>query len=201
MAGNENSSMKFYPWVGSEYSNAYYGKRILVLGESHYCQNESDAVPSITTDVLRGAFDANAEFEGYMNTYTKFARALDGTDMSRTEQEKVWQRVIFYNYVQFPIAGTRMSPTVEEFRNSEEAFFEILEKYRPEAVIVWGKRLYNNLPKGGEQGPDVKDVETWVYSLNDGTKVHLLPITHPSAGFSPEEWHEVIVDFLRQNRL
>lgn len=190
------SKIKFKPWVGKDYSKAYYGKRVLVLGESHYCP-EGEERETITQDVIKGLFDSDAEFEGYMNTFTKFVRALDGSDVERTEQEEVWQRVMFYNYVQEAMTYARVAPTAEQFRASDEAFFELLETYRPEAVIVWGKRLYNNLPQTGEQGPDVLDVETWTYRLNDGTIVRLLPITHPSAAFSHAKWHKVIEAFLK----
>lgn len=190
------TNITFLPWVGNDYSKAYYGKRVMVLGESHYCAVE-DVRLTMTTDVLRTVFDPAAEFEGYMNTFTKFARALDGTDVGRTEQECVWQRVMFYNYVQVPMTYARVSPTTAQFRSSDDAFFTILEQYRPEKIIVWGSRLYNNLPRLGEQGPDVKGCETWIYRLKDGTPVHLLPVTHPSASFSPTEWHEVISKFLK----
>lgn len=190
------SKINFLPYVGKDYSKAFYGKRLLVLGESHYCP-EGEERETITQEVITGLFDVDAEFEGYMNTFTKFVRALDGSDVGRTEQEKVWQRVMFYNYVQEAMTYARVAPTAEQFRASDEAFFELLETYRPEAVIVWGKRLYNNLPQTGEQGPDVLDVETWTYRLNDGTIVRLLPITHPSAAFSPTGWHKVIKEFLK----
>ena len=29
---------------------------------------------------------------------------------------------------------------------AEGYFFEVIEKYQPEYIIVWGKRLWNNLP-------------------------------------------------------
>ena len=110
---------------------------------------------------------------------------------------------MFYNYVQFPISGARQAPTEQEFNDSEGAFWEVLEKYRPHKIIVWGQRLYNHLPQKGYQLPDIidsdgKNIETWAYILQDGTKVQLLPITHPSAAFSPEYWHDVIMKFLRQ---
>jgi hypothetical protein len=35
------------------------------------------------------------------------------------------------------------------FKDSENAFFEILEEYNPDIIIVWGERLWNNLPNNG----------------------------------------------------
>ena len=34
-------NVNFRPWVGKDYfTKGYYGKRILVLGESHYCDEQ-----------------------------------------------------------------------------------------------------------------------------------------------------------------
>lgn len=97
--------------------------------------------------------------------------------------------------------GPRKSPSVKEFQDSFAAFFEVLEQYRPDCVIAWGKRLYEHLPPAGRQGktvllPDGTSLETWAYVLSDGKCVAVLPIQHPSSGFSWDFWHEAIMGFL-----
>lgn len=104
---------------------------------------------------------------------------------------------LIYNYVQVPMSGPRVAPTQENFRNSEAAFFEVIESLRPDIIIVWGRRLYNNLPKGGLQGDDLKTpdgqwIETWRYFLSDRKEVKVIPIMHPSSFFSPEFWHNFL---------
>lgn len=104
--------------------------------------------------------------------------------------------------MQSPISGPRKEPTRQEFADSEAAFFEVLETYRPDGVLVWGKRLYDNLPKRGRQHddlilPDGDSIETWAYDLRDGHTVRLLPITHPSAAFTTGYWHVAISTFIR----
>lgn len=190
------SNIKFNPWVGKNYTHSKFGKRVLVLGESHYCANAEEAVPSLTQDVINDLFDSESEFEGYKNTYTKFIRALSGTDVSRFDVKPIWDEVMFYNYVQFPISGARVEPTSKEFIDSEPAFWEVMEQYRPDVVIVWGHRLYNNLPKKGYQGHDCAESETWVYQLKDGKEIRFLPVCHPSAAFDPYYWHNVISAFI-----
>ncbi|MDL2303756.1 uracil-DNA glycosylase family protein [Bacteroides sp. OttesenSCG-928-D19] len=197
-------NIQFIPWVGKTYEQGVNGKKIMILGESHYCNHPSEAIATLTIDVIQDLFDPNSEHEGYKNTYTKFERALIGKPLSWKEKESVWNSVIFYNYVQTPISGARQSPTTQEFASSEEAFFEVLNKYQPDCIIAWGKRLYNNLPRRGKQAadlllPDDKYSETWSYTLENGRVVEILPITHPSAAFSPEYWYKAIQMFL--NRL
>lgn len=196
-----NEKVQFTPWVGSKYSQGINGKKVMVLGESHYCAHESEAVPELTRSIILDLFDNESEHEGYKNTYTKFGRALFGVESYDQNKEAAWNSVVFYNYVQAALSGARKAPTTQDFSNSETAFFDVLQHYQPDCLIVWGKRLYNNLPRRGHQNddlilPDGSSIETWAYQLANGHTVHLLPITHPSAGFTPEYWGEAIEEFM-----
>lgn len=196
-------NVRFLPWVGRYYSKGIAGKRIIVLGESHYCASVKDAIPELTINIIKDLFDPNSEHEGYKNTYTKFERALTGKPLSFAEKEEIWNSVLFYNYVQVPLSGARIAPTSEEFASSETAFFEILEEYQPDYLLVWGQRLYKNLPRHGYQLPDLQisaeeGFETWAYALSNCHTVQVLPIIHPSAAFVPEYWHKVIQAFIQR---
>ena len=196
-------NVKFIPWVGSQYAEGIKGKRVMVLGESHYCAHESDAVPQLTINIIHHILNPDSEHEGFMNTYTKFGRALAGKGLYDKDRAEVWNSVLFYNYVQVPISEARKAPEKQDFVDAESPFFTVMEQYRPDCVIVWGKRLYNNLPRKGYQTEnlklsDGKTIETWAYELDSGHKVHLLPITHPSAAFTPDYWHEAIMRFVER---
>ena len=95
------AKISFLPWIGKHYyKTGFAGKRILVLGESHYCQNVSDASEDITRLVIMDLFDPTSEHEAYKNTYTKFAQALLGRgELSFADKELFWNSVAFYNYV------------------------------------------------------------------------------------------------------
>ena len=41
------------------------------------------------------------------------------------------------------------------------------------------------------------DMNFWRYKIIDGKTIKVLPIYHPSVGFSWEYWHEVIVEFFK----
>ena len=191
--------INFFPWIGKHYSTTGFGgKRILVLGESHYCDKSSDATEDITRKVIADLFDPQSGHEAYKNTYTKFAEALLGRNcLSFEYKERFWNSIAFYNYVQVPMTGARVAPSQKDFKESEAAFFDVLETLRPDIVIVWGSRLYNNLPQGGLQGDDLRApdghwVETWRYFLKDGKEVKVVPIMHPSSSFSPDFWHQFL---------
>lgn len=196
-------NITFLPWVGKSYSKGIDNKKVMVLGESHYCALVADAKPELSSEVIQDLFDEKSEHEAYKNTYTKFERALAGKILSFKEKRDLWNMFLFYNYVQTPMTGARVAPTEEEFNLSESALFGVLEKYKPDYMIVWGARLYNNLPKKGFQLTDlnVKNVdsfETWGYELSNGHIVQLLCITHPSAAFEPPYWHQIIHAFIKR---
>ena len=199
-----NSVVKFKPWVGENYETGIHqGKKLMILGESHYCANpETEAIEDITIKIIEDLLDPFSEYEGYKNTYTNFAKAVVGEKQFSDETKKeFWQHVIFYNYVQTAISGARVSPTTEQFRNSEQAFFEIISQYQPDLIIVWGKRLYNNLPQQGTQLPDLQisqgiyageSSEVWSYTIG-GKTIALLPITHPSASMFELQYHKDLI--------
>lgn len=201
----KDRDVHFLPWVGEKYKDGIgfdkngiiqYDKdtprkKVLVLGESHYCANESDATPDITRKVIEDFLNPSSEWEPYKNTYTKFERALAGKELDASNKIELWNHIAFYNYVQEPMKGARFAPTEEQYKKSEKAFWKVIEELTPDYIIVWGIRLYNKLPEVGYryQG-DVSDdlYDLWVY--NKTTLV--LPIYHPSAGFDWYYWHNVI---------
>lgn len=192
-----HNSVKLLPWLGTDYLRGIDGKRVMGLGESHYSADGRWSA-EMTREVIRDLFDPQGEFEPYKNTYTKFERAVAGRELDWEGKRRFWNSLMFYNYVQEVMSGPRVAPTAQQFRDSEAAFFEVLNEYRPQLVIVWGQRLYNNLPQQGRQLPDLivpgaDSHELWEYRLENGDPVIVLKITHPSAAFSPDYWHKVIM--------
>lgn len=197
-------NVHFLPWVGTNYAKGKSGYKIMALGESHYCANpETEAIPTLTQEIIADLTDVNSPHEHYKNTYTKFERALQGEVVVPADKLQFWNAILFYNFVQQPISGARVAPTSEQFEESEDAFFEVLEQYRPDIILVWGQRLYNHLPQVNEKSKtitfsDGTSSSCLSYQLADGHIVRVLQITHPSAGFDWCYWHKVIIEFIKQ---
>lgn len=202
----------FLPFVGRDYlSGGIFGRRVMVLGESHYCGERcaSCGVPgkagdcaAFTSGVIERYLDPKAEREPWMNTYLKFERSLVGHETDQAERERIWRSLLFFNYLQVAMDETRKAGTHEQYQQAQKAFYETLDQYRPESVIVWGKRLWEYLP-GDERWRAEEDlvvdgehVATGSYALDNGQRARVTAVYHPSAGYSWDWWHKVITRFL-----
>lgn len=197
----------FKPWVGKNYdSGGIFKKKILVVGESHYCNecpecgnlSEADDCSDFTTEhCIKPLLEGYKA--GWTGTFHKFERSLVGYETDLSESRKIWNSVAFYNYIQKAMSGPRMSPAWSDFCAAETAFFETLDILKPELVIVWGVgRMFDNMP-GGERWRngetltvDGYTVKNGYYSLDNGEETRVLWIYHPSAGYSWNWWYKVI---------
>ncbi len=222
-----SDKVKFHPWVGDKYEYGIKGfdengiivygtkedpgKKILIVGESHYCAKKEDAIPSITINTIGDLIDPNSEWEPYKNTYTKFIKSFTGytDDLEFEDKKKAWEHLSFYNYVQEAMIGPRVSPTFGDFKNSEEAFWEVLNELKPDLIIIWGARLYNNLPQGGKQLEDLEVYvdknlyrsEIWSYDIDIDNNTKCIPVlyvNHPSSGYITTFWSIVINKFIKE---
>ena len=211
----QGKGVKFLPFVGDSYEHgisfdeegnlvlgteAKPGKKVLVLGESHYCDEDlsDEELSSFTREVL-DCYLKPEERYSWMRTFLKFERALSNADPN-IDSESIWNHLMFYNYLQFPLRGPRMAGDSRRYEDATTPFFAILKTYQPDYIIVWGRRLLVNLPH--ENGEEVDfmpsiDMNSWRYKI-DGNAIKVLPICHPSVDFSWKYWHEIIVEFFKK---
>lgn len=102
-------SVFFEPWVGGEYwSGGMFGKRIMVLGESHYCGSGcpdcgvGDRCRGFTTKVIKDYLDPNVKREEWMNTFKKFERSLVNRATSPPREREDLE---LCDVLQFPSGG------------------------------------------------------------------------------------------------
>lgn len=213
-----SSSINFTPWVGKEYSQGI-GERhykVLVLGESHYCKLEHacelcspencakrgysiDEWHYQTIEYIDNLINAYSGDNKYQQTGLCFERAVSGKVLSDEERKSFWNHVVFYNYIQkdlIKVGSNRTSFTYKDISSSEQAFKEILEKYLPDKIIVWGVRLYNNLPDWGGSPSTIEikngdKTDVWTYHIK-GKEIEAMKVYHPStpSGKAWQYWHE-----------
>lgn len=197
----------FKPWIGKSYkTGGIFGKKILVVGESHYydeCEqcNEDSAYAGcheFTNNVVKQIIDG---VKGRRTgTSGKFEKSL--MENRQVTHEQVWQSIASYNYLQVAVAKARQAGTLEYYDKSENAFFEVLNDLQPALMFVWGvTRMYDNMPsKGWKKGKEIivdgYNVLNGYYTIANGHRVRAVWVYYPSTGYSTEWWNKVIKEVL-----
>jgi hypothetical protein len=90
----------FHPWEGDDYDNSPLGLRLLVLGESHYKHPDDKSPEEMTTvEAMNRGRHSDRFWVRLSNLIGKHQAPY---------QVKIWDSVIFYNYVQHIVgAGPR----------------------------------------------------------------------------------------------
>lgn len=188
------SYVRFFPWVGEQYATGLrLGKKVLILGESHYQWDEAVSIadrPSLTIDCIEDQI-SGAETLAF---WTHVAVAFLNHRPTLDEKGVFWNSVAFYNYIQFSVGlGARVRPGDQMWSESETAFAEVLASLKPDVIIVLGYTLWKNLPElNGVAGPAITgadQTDTWRYPHPSGSAL-AYAILHPSSGgFSGYRWY------------
>ncbi len=217
--------INFEPYVGKDYyDNDFLGKkqRIMILGESHYDNTgelqlefveDKERFKTFTSDIVQKYLSyrrEQAEYESWMQTFMKFEKSLVGRETNVEDSQKIWNSVLFYNYLQVfkvrPQSNERADGnnndtnskyvTNEDYIEAGYAFFKVLKQYKPDLIITWGKGLYGKMPgnkwKGiNELWPELTRI--WKDGIDgkndynvcgmytpDDVRVQVLAVRHPS---------------------
>lgn len=174
----------FDPWIGLKYeTEGIGGTRLLVLGESQYPGAEyvhlypggapTAACRSSTQEIVR-----DLAIENRNRFFTKVAKIVLGLPAGRRLPSEVrvdfWERIAFYNYVQWWLGGARFRPSPELWLAAQSPFLEVLSELRPHVLLVLGNEL-----------------SRWLPTLP--TEIEAVKIPHPSSkGFSYDPWSDSI---------
>ena len=147
-------NVRFEPWKGDVYEHAgLFGKRVLVLGESHY---DWDVNKPLTAQITRQCINEQLEGTWSMRFGTNIVITFLNKTPSLEDKRTFWHSVAFYNYVQTSVGfGPRVRPSPEMWQQSLPAFLDVLGDLRPQFILVLGRALWEHLPEFGSRGPDV----------------------------------------------
>lgn len=204
-------SYRFHPWSPSASDPRFKGVRLLVLGESHYeevsdtCRFlDADAAGDLTQEmVLKWGAEPEGRQVFFANLYTMLSGKAWEAE-SRT-LAPFWESIFFYNYVQSLVpGGAGHSPSSAMWANAALPFREVLEEIDPDAILVLGQRLWDNMLKQDEDLDDFPDGLGLIcgYRKGDGKVVPAAHTRHPSSrGFAPLDWHGRVHLFLDWTRV
>ena len=122
------------------------------------------------------------------------------------DELEIWDKVAFANAIQVPFRDPYQKPTREDFDTVEPAIQEYLNILKPDKMIVFSKRVWNDgLKSDINWGEHVGDIEennkkstVWKFNYENGF-CHGIGINHASSrGFSPQNWKPLIDKFLNE---
>lgn len=209
----------FDPWVGSCYNSGIDGKKIMIMGHNHVCndckdcgnvKDKDEGCASLTKKSVEDYLKwretdevPTPRYKGWLRTFFNFAKAFFGYEPDfKQEKCELWDKVLFYNYVQRAVAVWNQKPNSDDYINSQVPFMEVINKYEPDIIIVWGSDAFNGTPGGGkfEEPITFEDIiaERYLYILNSGKQCSMIKIHHPSMYFSYFQWHEIIKSMIEE---
>ncbi|EPJ3803550.1 hypothetical protein OND84_004196 [Morganella morganii] len=174
------STVRFAPWIGSQYENGFLGLRILLVGESHYGDKQHER-PTVTPEIIK----ALALGERHPRATRKSPRKKHFTlimsavknvrqRFSDAQRREFWNSVAYYNFLQEFISSSRILPSPDAWKRGEKAFTEVLTVLAPNLIICFSKRNGNR-----------------VRSL--AGRVPVAVVNHPSSGFEYSKVNPIII--------
>lgn len=160
----------FYPWIGPAYERMGFmgkGKKLLLLGESHYLKKDDEGNNNITRKIIHAhSFGDKYRFFTIIGGLLNFENA---NHFSVEYKLSLWHSVAFYNYIQQSVGtGPRISPTPEMWQQAEKPFLEVTDKLKPDGILIFGKRL-----------------SAYVNKIQGISRYKILSLTHPCGRIGP----------------
>jgi hypothetical protein len=204
--------LHWLPFVGKDYTKSPIGKKLLIVGESHYVPAEEDADDGYSDETWTRKFicKEGLKLPPYYvgnpinplikNTEKAIFNTQNPTDENK---QKLWHSVVYFNLVQRLLESRNSEdrPNDDDFIKGWKVFSEIIEKLQPNICLVLGKSGWGNLgnyftnfqSEWSLIVPNEKTSKIAFLSKNE-YQLKLIFIDHPSGsyGFKYEEWAKII---------
>lgn len=214
-------SAAFHPWIGAKYAEGINGKRLLVLGESHYHNCEEPQCRELENEVDRTNLHQRMTHdvvEFWKDNPHRSPLSYRVPELFCLSKAEFWPQVVFYNYLQtFAGKKAKERPAASQWEESQSApaFQEVLSVFAPDRILVLGKELWINLPSSDQHlarrpraensmpvstnSRSFNDVDRtcYWYSTKDEKAALAMPIMHPSApGFRTTDWSRAVTEWM-----
>jgi hypothetical protein len=187
-------NMAIKEFIGLLYYRGINNKKILILGESFYCDEGCSKEYCKNHKKCENIFIK--EFKrrsngicNYQKTHSNISRLF--CELINIKEKNFWKRVAYYNYIPYSIGKTHdVIPSKEDFSKNYNDFKHLIKRIRPNIIIALGKRLSNHIH---DNNNDWKYLEqnnktigaTIIYSTQTNIyiflkKIKFVEIYHPS---------------------
>ena len=207
----------FKPFIGEKYDEGINGKKILVVGASFYC-NKNGKKGQRLCPFYEECTDPNKKDSSKFNTtcpeYTGKGLTLSDEPSNSsgsaydifadfikrfTNEEDVWSRLAFTNYLQFFSPTTKTFPEYLSERDFE-AFCETIIELKPDIVVTWGVTTLNRIREENQYVTDLDklaETEYYIWHMKLPEMEHgitLINCYHPK---SRTEWRDNLEKFTK----
>jgi|GEM_PF-583853 len=209
----DTPGLTWVPWVGKNYANLPTGRKVLIVAESHYTnEQDPEKIPSWMAGAMADkTFTRAVVTEGLIECHwpNRTFSTMHQLFYSPVDREAFWHEVAFYNIVQRPMwyrDGGPERPTWEDFWKGWEPFLKVVEILKPDHVLFIGVEASNHfngfMSRYGHDHVAIKWAEkvgsayARTASLTvDGRHVPLHFIKHCGSYFATDRWS----DYLHRN--
>jgi len=160
----------FLPVVGINYDEGFLGtgKKLLVLGESHYSKNK-EADLKLGKTFTREQFGSFCEGNGPEEHMQRFVKAVNhiltgNADPSEEEIRKTWRSLAFANFVQLFVHldpetlqdvsqsddDSVSRPSAAHWEHANELLPQLLDALQPDRILVLGKVNWDMIRDKGD---------------------------------------------------
>lgn len=182
------SEQYFEPFIGDRYEMSKC--KTLLISESTYDWLGDDGlIHSPGTTHAEDSVKYQMEHFKQNRYFTAINRAMTGkAEPTEDEMRTAWNEFAYSIFVQKTVgAAARMRPSDAQWQGAANLLLPLLEKLRPERVIVTGIEMWKHMPDTKVQlSGDVQ-----AYELRNGDLVWCLAVPHPANTVSGFQWWNV----------
>jgi hypothetical protein len=186
-----SSKVKMQPCIGKNYKNEKI--KILILGLSTYGRDKKNT-KNHSKDIVNDIKTNDGQFCVRINGIFKH---------ENESIDKLWDRVVFQNYIQRVMDRPKQKNTKNDWENATEPFIEIITKLKPDVVAVIGFGTYDKLPIFYRK--HYKNIKKGKYAMKIskynllGKSIYFCRIRHTASyGFILKNWKYMFQKFEKQ---
>lgn len=194
--------MSYKPWIGKNYAaGAFFGQRILIVGESHYGAFDAGMTINVVQEVC----------DGYRyRFFTAIGQAIVGKNAYEANPSAFWHSVAFMNFLDEPAGvGPAHRPSRQALARSGERFLdraaEIGSDQLPHRIIIFSHLAWESMPafsQGTAEGIAFVPVmpslaQCGPFNINGNQTAWAMYAKHPrSRGWDAKLWRFLVGSFL-----
>jgi hypothetical protein len=203
--------VKWWPWVGSEYSHSTV--KTMILGESVYRWGKGDAFDKryALTSGLRVTHENHAlKFDRPSRYVRNIERAIfQRRNPSDAQKQTLWSSVCYHNLVLEAMDSAKHRPEPHHFESGWDAAMDLFDLLSVEQCLVFGVESVGALRlAAGRSGLNCNvarhptavgrfSAHSGSVDTANGHPVKLLFVRHPSSFFSWRKWSPVVQEGLQ----